>query len=562
MTNNQASIQLSRRAVLRLLGLGAGTALLAACQPTAPAPAPTTAPAKPGEAKPAAATQPAAAAKPDVKPAEAAKPAGQPRSGGTLKIGVLGDPPNIDGHWIQGTIHTYHVWDRPVEYDPNLNPLPLLAESWDVNQNWTQVKLNLRKGVQWHSGRDFTSEDMVWNYSRIKTDPKVNGGGHLSLIAPLKTMETPDKSTLILKADEPWPNVFDMLSLINMIDPENMKEPDGKPKAVGTQPAGTGPFTFGEYVQGDHMTFKKNDKYWMSGKPYLDGLEYKIFSDTQAMVTQLEAGALDAAIDPTYRDTARLQKDGKLQVLFNEYTGARTLILLQSKPDAGPTSNKQFRQAIQYAVDRQRIVDTVYLGLSTVGNLPFAPTNPAYNPEKDKHYTFDLDKAKSLVAASGVSNPEIDVTYSAVAADYAQIGQILQQDLAKIGVKINLKPLEPAAASTALFTSSFPGMYIGRSIFGQLHPGFMQGNPNFSSVVNWAGFKSDKLVELTNTMVHEVDPAKQKQASDAWSDYVLDESWAVVICTQKQRVVSHPKVKGLRWNLDEMFQANDAWLEA
>jgi len=90
----------------------------------------------------------------------------------------------------------------------------------------------------------------------------------------------------------------------------------------------------------------------------------------------------------------------------------------------------------------------------------------------------------------------------------------------------------------------------------------MQGNPNYSSVVNWAGFKSDKLVELTNTMVHEVDPARQKQASDAWSDYVLDEAWAVIVCTQKQRVVSQPKVKGLRWNLDEMFQANDAWLEA
>jgi peptide/nickel transport system substrate-binding protein len=310
------------------------------------------------------------------------------------------------------------------------------------------------------------------------------------------------------------------------------------------------------------MTFKRNANYWMTGKPYLDGLEYKIFSDPQAMVTQLEAGALDAAIDPTYRDTSRLQKDGKLQVLFNEYTGARTLILLQSKTDAGPTANKQFRQAIQYAVDRQRIVDTVYLGLSTPGNLPFAPSNPAYNPEKDSFYKFDLDKAKSLVAASGVSSPEIDVIYSAVAADYAQIGQILQQDLAKIGVKINLKPLEPAAAATALFTSTFPGMYIGRSIFGQLHPGFMQGNPNYSSVVNWAGFKSDKLVELTNTMVHEVDPAKQKQASDAWSEYVLDEAWAVIVCTQKQRVVSQPRVKGLRWNLDEMFQANDAWLEA
>jgi hypothetical protein len=69
-------------------------------------------------------------------------------------------------------------------------------------------------------------------------------------------------------------------------------------------------------------------------------------------------------------------------------------------------------------------------------------------------------------------------------------------------------------------------------------------------------------VELTSDLVFAVEPEKQKQAYGAWSDYVLDESWAVVIAAQKPRVVAHSKVKGLRWNIDEMFQANDAWIEA
>jgi peptide/nickel transport system substrate-binding protein len=561
---------LNRRGLLRLVGLGAGMALLAACQSVAPATSaarPTTAP----TAASAGATLGAAAARTQAPASGAsaqqtvvttsAKPAsGQPRSGGTLRLAVLGDLPNLDGHWIQGLSTIYHVFDRLVDYDPQLNPQPALAQSWEVNKDFTQITLHLRQGVKWHTGRDFTSDDVKWNYTRLKTDPKVNGGGHFSLIKPLTSMETPDKNTIIFKADQPWPGAFDPFSLINMLDPETGTD-NGAPRAINTKPVGTGPFMFVDYAQGEHITLEKNTSYWQSGKPYLDGMDIKILSDPQALVTQLEAGALDAAINPTYRDTARLQKDGKLQVALNDYTGARTVILQQSKP-GGPTANKQFRQAMQYAIDRQRIVDNVYLGVGAVGNLPFAPTNPAYAAAKDKTYSFDLDKARALIASSGVSDPEFDVVYSTVVPDYAQLAQIVQADLAKIGVKLNLKAVEPVQAADQLFNSKFTGWYIGRSIFGQLHPGFLQGNPNFSSEVNWAGFKSDEFVTLSDALVHEADPARQPQVFGAWTDYVLDQSFTMVVTAAKDRVVSNPNVHGLRWNLDEMMQANDAWLDA
>ena len=538
----------NRRGLLRLAAVGAGIALLAACQSVAPATSPT----RPATAPATAQLTPGASS---TKPA-----AGQPRSGGTLRLGVLGDLPNMDGHWIQGLSTIYHVFDRLVEYDPKLNPQPSLAQSWDVNKDFTQITLHLRPGVKWHTGRDFTSDDVKWNYARLKMDPKVNGGGHFSLIKPLSSMETPDKNTIVFKADQPWPGVFDPFSLINMLDPETGTD-NGTPRPINSKPVGTGPFTFVEYAQGDHITLKRNPAYWQSGKPYLDGIDIKIFSDPQALVTQLESGALDAAINPTYRDTARLLKDGKLPVALNDYTGARTVILQQSKP-GGPTANKQFRQAMQYAIDRQRIVDNVYLGVGAVGNLPFAPSNPAYDAAKDKTYSFDLDKAKALVTSSGVSGAEFDAVYSVVAADYAQLAQIVQADLAKIGVKLNLKAVEPVQAADQLFNSKFTGWYIGRSIFGQLHPGFLQGNPNFSSEVNWAGFKSDDFVALSDALVHEADPAKQPQVFAAWRDYVLDQSFTMVVTAAKDRVVSNPNVHGLRWNLDEMMQANDAWLDA
>ena len=107
-------------------------------------------------------------------------------------------------------------------------------------------------------------------------------------------------------------------------------------------------------MQGDHFTLKKNPNYWQSGKPYLDGIEIKILSDPQSMVSQLEGGAVDVAIQPLIRDALRLAKDGKYQVVYNQNSSSVNVILAQNREGAGPTTNKLFRQALNASIDRQR----------------------------------------------------------------------------------------------------------------------------------------------------------------------------------------------------------------
>ena len=107
------------------------------------------------------------------------------------------------------------------------------------------------------------------------------------------SIETPDKNTIILKSEAPRPAVFDMLEYMNIADQVTMEGPDAQTKAVGT-----GPFTFAEWVQGDHQRYVKNKNYWQSGKPYVDELYFQIIKDPQAAVVQLEAGAVDVAAQP------------------------------------------------------------------------------------------------------------------------------------------------------------------------------------------------------------------------------------------------------------------------
>ena len=118
-------------------------------------------------------------------------------------------------------------------------------------------------------------------------------------------------------SERSWPAVFDTLSLLSIIDPVTFES------AGPTKPTGSGPFTFVEYVQGDHFTLKKNANYWQSGKPLLDGIEIKIFNDPQSMMTQLEAGALDLVLAPPIRDVARLSKDPRFAITFHRARRAK-----------------------------------------------------------------------------------------------------------------------------------------------------------------------------------------------------------------------------------------------
>jgi len=286
MSTELTSHLLQRRAVLRLLGASGAAALLAACGQAATPASPTSAPA-PTSTKPAATSAATSASVAAPAAAATTQPAAtQPKTGGTLRWGLLGNIVTLDGHNYAGTTHIFHVFDRLIVLDEQLNWQPRLAESWDVNKDFTQIKLSLRKGVQFHSGRELTSDDVVWNFNRVK-DPAVGGGIFASYVAPLQSVENPDKSTVVITTKQPYPYISHILETMNILDPVTMQQPDGV-----NHPVGTGPFKFVEFAQGDHLTLAKNPNYWRSGLPYVDTLQMPIYADPQTQSTALEGGSL------------------------------------------------------------------------------------------------------------------------------------------------------------------------------------------------------------------------------------------------------------------------------
>jgi peptide/nickel transport system substrate-binding protein len=551
-TDHRASC-LTRRAALRALLVGGVGTVLTACGQATPSTSP-----QPTQPRAAATTSGGSVAAPVGAPtpvavvAPAAVATGQIKGGGNLRLAFIGGIPSLDGHY-QTTIHLIHVWDRLILLDRQLNWQPRLAESWDVNADYTQITLHLRKGVQFHTGREFTADDVVWNINRVKNDPKIGPGVYYAYATPIDSIEASDRYTVVLRNKQPYPYISHLLQVLSMIDPESMQQADG-----ATHPVGTGPFKFVEYRQGDRLVLEKNPNYWRSGLPYLDQLTYFIQSDPQAAVAQLEGRAVEVVNNTSIEDTVRLQKDPNYQVILDNVSGATYSLVSNTR--RAPTDSKLFRQALQYAVDRQRFASTVLRGLGDPGDLCWHPTSPAYDAAKNQFYTFDLAKAKSLIEQAGVANAEMDYNYSPAVPEYVALGQILQSDLATIGVKLNLVPSDPAQLAVKQASISYSGIMAYTQPFGHTQPGVMFAGPSVGPLNNIAGYRDDAWTQLATDMSHAIEPAKQKELYAKFNDTLLDLSMASFVATQVPHSIALSSVRGLDYNMALVLDASEASL--
>ncbi|MBV9579031.1 MAG: ABC transporter substrate-binding protein [Chloroflexi bacterium] len=541
----------TRRAALHLITIGAGTALLAACAPAAqPSP---TAPGQPTGSPTSLATNTTAGSSQSAA-GSALTPA--PTSGGTLRLAVSSDLTSLEGQLgIPPAIDTlWQVYDRLTEYDTQGQPQPRLAESWDLSSDYKQITLHLRKGVQYHSGRELTSADIQWNVLRAQ-DPKV-GVGQLAPLAQWWTrIDTPDQYTVVLTSDQPRPGAFDFFEFFNILDSQTVQG-----SAAPQTPIGTGPFKFGEWVQGDHITFPKNPNYWMNGRPYLEELQVPVVRDQAAMIVQLQAKSVDAVDTPAIVDAVNLGNDPNYQLWKDAGTGAYALIAADAQQ--APTDNKLVRQALNWSINRQRITDSIYHGINGgPKDLPWPPQSPAYDAAKDAYYTFDLDKAKSLFQQAGVSNLALDFILANGNSEQASIAQIVQSDLASIGVNVAIKPMDLAAwrATTASFKGW--GLNVAQSAYAQLQP------PTLPTMSAWwsysasqTGFKDDQYTALVQSASVTTDAGQLKLQLSQLNDYLLDQSFVMVLCASPSLMLTNTNVHGLRFTRHQGVDWTNAWL--
>jgi len=523
---DHASTNLTRRAALRVFGLAAAGSLVAACAPIA-------APSAPAAPTPASAATPAAAQSTGTQP---------PKSGGTLRVADM-DIPKLDGHLIyaNGINISWVPYDRLTQYDANLQPQPMLAESFDLSSDAMQIRLTLRKGVQFHTGRELTSDDVKWNLTRVR-DPKLGVAQLATQSAWFTSIDTPDKYTLVLKTDQPRPFMFDFFEYFNILDPETKQGPDADSKVVGT-----GPFIWQEYHQGEGVLLVKNPNYWQSGRPFLDQLDIKFLSDQQAAVVAFEAGQFDL-IAPPARDAVRLGKDQtNYRLDTNPLNGGHYLLAVNTTMPPG--DSKTVRQALSYALDRKRIAEQVLLNAGAVPHsLPWPVAGAAYDAVKDQTYAFDTEKAKSLLG--GQAGMPVEITVNSALADAVSMAQIYQADLQQAGFNATIKSMEGSAILQYADMQKNPGLWINQSGYAQLGPQAMCTiSRHWNIGPNAEGFSNDQYRQLVNSIATQPDAAKRKPLYDQLNDFLLDQQFVIVVTSNPSSVVSRSNVHNMQWDM-------------
>ncbi len=387
-------------------------------------------------------------------PFAAAPPAAaQALKGGTLRVGVLYELANYDPQQLS-TVN-FHViknlYDSLIEYTPEGRPEPSLATKWAIAPDKTSVTLTLREGVTFHSGNPFKADSVLATLQK-GADPK-RGKNVFSTMAIVKDWSAPDDRTVTIHFRTPVPDrqIFDLLQFLIPIDPKGID-------TVETVPAGTGAYTLVSRAVGQGLTLKANPKYWREQQPLAQDLVFTVFSEDAAASAALESGAVDIVYNGSSRSAVRLKDAG-----FQVFSGPGQLVqVFRINSTRGPFRNKSFRQAFNYLMDRASILRVGYAGMGKVVALPWAPASPAFDESYTRTYAYDLDKAKKLIAASGLSADamkgwKILVDGSNEAS--VTISQVVQGSLAKAGIPVELDMRQGAEYVTALLGGDFDATF-------------------------------------------------------------------------------------------------------
>ncbi len=527
------------------LGLSAPaiSAILAACSPTAPA-VPTLAPAS---APTSASVAPAGAA-----PTSA--PAAQPRRGGTIR--VTGSPAvEINPHKLTssgGIITVFPVLNFLTHVSADGVPQPELATSWTPSADIKTWTFQLRQGVKFHDGSPFGADDVVATYKRL-TD-KTSGSTAASTLnfLPMDGIEKVNDATVAFHLSRPQAD-FPFFTYIYQagILPANWSGD------FASSPIGTGPFKMTNYTPGQGSTYVRNEDYWESGLPYLDGIEIKIWQDPSGELTALQSGASDLMALTPYDALDDIRKNPNLQV---QSSRSASYDAMHMRVDTPPFDNPKVRQALALSLNRQDVLDIV-LGPDGGDLASDQPVAPILRDHVDIAMKMqDLNMAKQLLSDAGHPNGfEFDLPTHSGAEWLKNWALTLQQAFAPLGVKANLV-VETSQVYYAHWTTVTTGVteWASRSTASEILNSAYRTGVNWNSA-HWSNTTFDSTLDQLDATV---DLQKRKELMLTLEKALSDEVPAIITYARTSPRGMSARVQGMPQDPNRYLDLRNVYLTA
>ncbi|MDF1873256.1 ABC transporter substrate-binding protein [Vannielia sp.] len=466
--------------------------------------------------------------------------AGQAMAKDTLALGMVLEPPNLDptagaAAAIDEVVYA-NIFEGLTRFSPDGAVLPALASSWEVSEDGKTYTFTLHSGVKFHDGTDFDASDVEFSLNRARAEDSTNA--QKALFAGIESVEAVDPATVKITLSAPdgalpfklaWGDAV-------MVGEESAAD-------LATKPVGTGPFTFTEWVQGDHVTLTRNEGYWGEA-PALASATFKFISDPNAAFAAMMAGDVDAFPNfPAPETLAQFESNPQFSVIVGSTEGETILAMNNAEP---PLDNVKVRKAIAHAINRADIIDGAMFGYGTPIGTHFAPHNPDY-VDLTGQSAFDPEASQMLLKEAGVS--DLKLRLALPPPSYARRGgEIIAAQLRAVGIEAEITNMEWAQWLEQVFN----GRDFDLTIISHTEPMDIgiYARPDYYFQYDDADFQA-MITKLETT----ADPAARSEILKAAQQKIADDYVNGYLFQLAKSGVANAKVKGLWAN--SPTQAND-----
>jgi ABC-type transport system substrate-binding protein len=479
----------------------------------------------------------------------------------TFRIAIGVDPDTLDP--VQGTTTTVdNVLDYVVEplavIDESGGLVPRLATSWTVADDGLSIDLELRRGVTFHDGTPFDADAAIWNVERV-LDPEVRvpRRGPFSAITSVEATGT---HAIRVNLAEPAPYMMGVLAqtLIGMMSPASV-DIDGNSYQNITVPIGTGPYTYSDRTPSERVVVDRYDGYW-GEMPYYERVIFQIVPEATTRESLLLAGQVDLIILPPTSDIPALQANPRTEVVLGPSN--RTIYIVINNDDP-VLQDRRVRQALNYAVDKEAIVQGILFGAADPMDAPMADSLFGYT--EIGAYPYDPERASELLAEAGVEPGELSLDFIAPTGRYVQdfaAAQAIANFLRDVGIDTEVRTMDwpsyvgsitqpPASHDLQLHLLGWAPSFMDASQQMQQFDS-AQHPPNGLVTSFYDNEEVDRLVAEAN---QEVDEERRAELYAEASRLIWEDAPWIFLWVQRFPMVHSSEVSNVRGLPNEKFYA-------
>ncbi|MEY8839007.1 ABC transporter substrate-binding protein [Cribrihabitans sp. XS_ASV171] len=410
----------------------------------------------------------------------------------TLRLAIGVDPVSLDPI---ATSDNASIWTQLLIYDTLIRPgkdgkslEPGLAESWKVSEDGLTLTFKLRE-ASFSDGTPVTADDVKFSLERAASEKS----GWAGFFKPIKGYEIIGDREISLTLDKPFTPALNNLAMFSgAILPRKLVEEQGD--AFFADPVGSGPYALSTWTRGARIELEANPHYWQDGKPYIESAALEIVTEGSARTIKLEAGEVDAIIDPPLNQVEKLKamegiKVGTVVPYRSDFVQLNT-----TKP---PFDNMKVRQALNLAVDKSAIIEGVLYGAGEVAASampPMAYADPALAP-----YDHDLEAARTMLEEAGLGDGfSAELLVNSGIAAHRNVAVALQAMMQPLGVDLNIQMVEGGTHWETTKAGNYE-MAVSYATSDTIDPdqliGFLAVNPERANAYH-TEWKNERLNEL------------------------------------------------------------------